>query len=94
MTFLYDAQYTRIMATRRRTPTPPTLNCRNQPAIDQLIRGYDLSKQIAESTRDYHRMHVYSAALTALMGQICHITEYQQAIRIDYIKEYFPPFYC
>ena len=57
-----------------------------------LIRGYDLSKQIAESTRDYHRMHAYSAALTALRGQIDHITEHQQAITIDYIKEYFGPF--
>ena len=45
-----------IMATGRRAPTPPTLNVRNQPAIDLLICLYDLSKQIAKSTCYYHRM--------------------------------------
>ena len=89
MLFLNDRRNTRNMTTRRRTPTPPTLNVRNQPAIDMLIRGYDLSKKIAEFTRDYHRMYAFNRALTALRCQTEHIIDYEQAVLIDDIKEFF-----
>ena len=63
-----------------------------KPAIDFLIRGYDLCVQIGEFSKDHHRKYAYGRALTSLRRQTEFITEYEQAVIIVDIKESFGQF--